>query len=661
MFDSLSKFPEGVLGRLADRGLQRSLLLVAVVLGIYLPFLGAPFYFDDFHHIVDNPAIRDLDRLFHPFQDATTFSVRGDAMAVYRPLLMLSLKASYAAFGMASWGYRLVNVALLAGSGLLVFLFVRSASRRRDRLLGLVAAMLFLVHPGQTQSVMYVNSRSELLAFFFVLLGMVTIQAATEGPPDQGTRPGGRKRRGLLLLVACGSMLLALLSKESGVLLLGWAGLWVLVGLRDGWRRAVQPGAVMLALASTAALWLFLRREAGAAAIALPRSASDPAGLSPAEILERIQSVWPYMHRLLWPAPLRLFHELPDAGQQPSTLALLSVIALLALIVLALIALLRRHTQAFLLFAWPLVALVPYFVPELNLRVNENRMHPLLLVVPLLLLALERVGGADFRRRLVAIASIVAMVWSVQAITRARQWMDWEEFYRAEIRHAPGLAHPRSQLAFRLRNDGRESEARSLLEQSLHLRGGNDAIVYSNLGLDLVEEGKTEEALHYLSMAVETDPDAPVHRSNLGSALSLLGRKEAARREFEAALEGQPCYEKALMNLGVLEEERGRLQEAAALYRTALACRPDYPKGQLALGRTLISTGDTAEASKHLEAALESEELRDFVSYQSARLKWLTGREAEAREILHDLLDRGRVTPQDLRDAAEFGDWPGAP
>ncbi|MFA6110742.1 MAG: glycosyltransferase family 39 protein, partial [Candidatus Latescibacterota bacterium] len=143
-------------------------VLVAVPCLVYLQTLGYPFQYDDFHSIVDNYHLRDPRNLLAFFVDPTLFSARPEH-AMYRPLLLVTLALNWAVSGSATWSYHLVNLALHAGCGLLLWRIGHLLLGDRDA--AGVGALVFALHPINSEAVCYLSSRSETLAAFFVLLG----------------------------------------------------------------------------------------------------------------------------------------------------------------------------------------------------------------------------------------------------------------------------------------------------------------------------------------------------------------------------------------------------------------------------------------------------------------------------------------------------------
>ena len=136
--------------------------LVGLVAAVYWPVAGYEFVnWDDPWYVLKNPLITS----WHPanlWKIATEMSVKN-----YAPLTTLSLLMDHSLFGMNAGGYHVVNVVLHAANVLLVCLLVTRLTGHR--MIGLLTAALFAVHPVQIETVAWVSSRKTLLCSLFML------------------------------------------------------------------------------------------------------------------------------------------------------------------------------------------------------------------------------------------------------------------------------------------------------------------------------------------------------------------------------------------------------------------------------------------------------------------------------------------------------------
>jgi tetratricopeptide (TPR) repeat protein len=94
-------------------------------------------------------------------------------------------------------------------------------------------------------------------------------------------------------------------------------------------------------------------------------------------------------------------------------------------------------------------------------------------------------------------------------------------------------------LGFQLFEQGRTSEAETIF-QGLIALNGHMYHGYAGMGALALVEQKLDEAVNWLTQAVERNPDDATVHANLGETLLRLGRFEAAAGEFEKALALDP-------------------------------------------------------------------------------------------------------------------------
>src|SRR5512135_2910368 len=169
-------------------------ILAAVTLLVYTVTFFNGFVIDDEVIIVNNPQ---------------TFSLRNipDVLLApdlikpyYRPLNRATYLLDYRLAGMQSAWYHGVNVLIHLGNVILLYLVCLRLLP--DRMAALVAALIFAVHPANSEAVNFISARNTLLALFFSLASFLAFLGAR----------GRGKRLPLLsaLLFFCG-----LLSKET--------------------------------------------------------------------------------------------------------------------------------------------------------------------------------------------------------------------------------------------------------------------------------------------------------------------------------------------------------------------------------------------------------------------------------------------------------------
>ena len=131
----------------------------------YSRTFSVPLLYDDIPAILNNPTIRHWD---------TVLSAPGQTTAYGRPILNLSLALNQAISGTAVWSYHVLNLVIHILAGLTLFGIVRRTLARRGdaaaQLIGFSVALLWTLHPLQTEAVTYIVQRAESLMGLFYLL-----------------------------------------------------------------------------------------------------------------------------------------------------------------------------------------------------------------------------------------------------------------------------------------------------------------------------------------------------------------------------------------------------------------------------------------------------------------------------------------------------------
>lgn len=150
------------------RTLRADLLLPALpalaIALVWWPALPASFQFDDWNVIVNNSHVHSVTAWWQ-------------SMPGIRPLLKLTY-ALNASLALEPLGFRLVNVSIHAINATLVWWLLRERGLRAGlsatdaQRAALLAALVFALHPVQTEAVTYISGRSSSLAACFCLLSV---------------------------------------------------------------------------------------------------------------------------------------------------------------------------------------------------------------------------------------------------------------------------------------------------------------------------------------------------------------------------------------------------------------------------------------------------------------------------------------------------------
>jgi Flp pilus assembly protein TadD len=148
--------------------------------------------------------------------------------------------------------------------------------------------------------------------------------------------------------------------------------------------------------------------------------------------------------------------------------------------------------------------------------------------------------------------------------------------YEAALRVGPWFLPAYANLADLDRLEGRDEEGEKVLRSGLE-RSPDSAALHHALGLLLVREKRTGEALGELARAVELAPDDPQLAYVYAIGLNSTGETERALAVLRKAHETSPSVRPVLVALVTLNRDRGSLDEARRWAEKLVELSPDDP------------------------------------------------------------------------------------
>ncbi|RKY34305.1 hypothetical protein DRO38_02490 [Candidatus Bathyarchaeota archaeon] len=161
-----------------------------------------------------------------------------------------------------------------------------------------------------------------------------------------------------------------------------------------------------------------------------------------------------------------------------------------------------------------------------------------------------------------------------------------------------------TELGNQLLKEGRYKEAGKYYYKTL--RVDPDFLeAHNNLGVVLESQGKLDEAIKHYKRVLEINPEYAEVHINLGNVLTRQGRTNEAIEHYQKALEIDPDLEPAYVSLGNVFVRQGRFNQAIKYYRRVLEINPDNFEVHNNLGTILARQGKFDEAIRHYRKALE--------------------------------------------------------
>ncbi len=577
-----------------------ALALAAITWFVYAPVLHYDFVaLDDPIYILDNPQVRGgltWPGVAWAFTNASYANF-------WHPMTWLSLMLDVQLFGLNAGPMHVTNVILHMMSTLLLFAAMLRMSGALWR--SAVVAALFAVHPLHVESVAWIAERKDVLSTLFWMLTLCAYVWYARNP---------RWFRYLLALVFFGLGLMAksmLVTLPFTLLLLD---MWPLGRVNrvgsgpgpSGWRSAVRA---WMPLVREKIPFFALAASAGVVAVVAQRAGGAVAELQAFPLAGRLANALiayvAYLARTIWPASLVPFYPYPPSIAVWSALGALIVLAGVSFFALRMIA------------RWPFLAVGWFWylgtlLPVIGLvQVGSHAMADRYTYVPLIGLFVMIAWGvpAALGRRqdrdavLAALSGCAIVACGVTARAQVSTWKNTYALWQHAVEVTPANYFAHNALGLELVRQGRTSEAMSHFVESARLASGSPN-PHNNMGLILAGEGRLDEAIEEYKRALAIAPAYPQAHVNLGNLLARTGRAEDAIAQFRETLRLNPESIAARVNLGAVLADLGRYPEAMLQYNEALRLQPGSAEAHRNLANALQRIGRFDQAATHYWEAL---------------------------------------------------------
>ncbi len=325
-------------------------IILLVTVALYWPGLNSPFIFDDIPNLNSMGKYNDLGA----WRDMVLFILQGDSGPTGRPVSLASFYLDDINWqGASAADFKYTNLMIHLLNGVLIFwVSLKTAayldfSDTHKHLFALLTATLWLLHPVQINTVLYVVQRMTQLSTLFILAGVLCYLHGRELLPQ-------KPEKAWLWLIGGGlGLLLAVFSKENGILLVVYvlAIEYFLLRPRKAYtNKPLNTGLYILAWLPFLVILAYL----GRAALNNSGYASRPFTLGE-RLLTETRILWDYLSNILLPnlKGNSLFHDdyviSTSWTSPPETLP--AIIGMIALVGIMFIYRMRQPVLAFAI-AW---------------------------------------------------------------------------------------------------------------------------------------------------------------------------------------------------------------------------------------------------------------------------------------------------------------------
>lgn len=449
--------------------------LILTVLAVFIAYANAlingSFQFDDYNVIVDNPRVHDWQAWWLDLHQGGI-----------RPLLKFTYTLNWTS-GWGVTGFHLTNLLIHFCNTLIVFHLARRYLTTLPSLQGLQklapsifcgTALLFALHPLQTEAVTYICGRSSSLMTLFYLSGLLAYTWAgfESSSPDKPDSPWRTLVLRHVLTPLC--FLCALATKETAITFPFALLLW------DAFNHQKMPKLIAL-LQRTWTSWLllavvtlyFLGHTGYSAHIERSAHFNTLSG----NLANAAWGTCWLLRQWLFPFWLNIDPDVPLAHTLNAT-TLWPVMVMGGLLTLMAISHKRRPWWS-LALAWFLLQIVPLHIvlPRLDI-VNERQMY--LSAWPLALAGMIELHLRLATRLRILLISLLLTTCLALTLARNQDYRNEITLWEASVQRSPNKARVHNNLGFAYEQAGRTEEAKRAYERALQI-DSQDERARSNL------------------------------------------------------------------------------------------------------------------------------------------------------------------------------------
>lgn len=551
------------------------ILLAVVSFVLYYKILHAPFVFDDTINIRDKAGVhvKTISELFGVFFDETIEK---------RRIGYFTFALNFLISGLDTFGYHLTNVLIHILSGCLIFwlvlitltlpnterasIFEKTGNNGRSLIfvLAFFAALIWLVHPVQTQAVSYIVQRFASLAALFFLSSFAFYIAGR-------LRTGKYKYVLFAASALCG--ILAMGVKQNTAVLPFLIFVYELYFFHDSpWdtlkKRWAMGAGLLIFLASITLLYL------GPGLWTILKEGFE---LRPFTMTERLitesRVILYYLSLIVLPLPSRLNVDYDFAFSKSIFDPLTTFLSIILIVGVLIFALARAKKQPLLSFS--ILWFFGHLVIESSILpldlVHEHRLY-LASLGPITLITAFVILKTRTRNMYAApvILALIVIVFGVWTYERNEVWTSPVKLWTDCADKSP-----------------------------------NKARVHGNLGKALLDAGRYKAAAREFETSLRLDPSLLGAYNNLAVIyIDHLKQYDKAAKHLHEAIKRNPSYPSAYLNLGVIALNKRQILKAIPYFQKTLALDPKNLGAHYNLAACYVNLRDFAQALKVLNQGL---------------------------------------------------------
>ena len=540
---------------------------------VYGNHLQNTFQFDSVAYIKNNLSLKNPESILTLQFWISDFFARG--------LLSISIALNAYLDELRPFGYHILNLVLHIVNTILIFyifnkalLHFKNPIGKNNAAISFFGATIFLVHPIQTESVIYIISRSEVLASTFYLFGFFLFQIYLDIHKNRSLLKKLILTLTILVLTVIGFSVKQTLATFPLIVFLYYISVSPLDSPINkfllNWKWPILT-AVLIFLSLL--LYKLLSDETF---LIGPSNPHEMVGRAKYMLSQPAVVIFYYFQKILFPTNLIVDPDIEVVTH------FFSFNFLASMIVIAFITyyLWKQKAWRFYIFflSWFFIILSPSSsIITLHDLAAEHRVY---LALPGVIFILsyglfEIVKNKKFS---ILILCLLTLFLGILNIERNTVWKNELSLWQDTYIKSPGKLRPLINLARAHSIEGNNEEAVRLYEEALS-KGPGIFVIQYNLGELYLKEGRVEEAILRFQSALKLKPEIPETYAKLGEIYLARKNWKLADIYFKKCIEIDSRFSQVFKNLGVLHfYHLKNLKESLLYFSRSLALSPNQPE-----------------------------------------------------------------------------------
>ena len=536
--------------------------LIAIGLLVYFNSFGNQMFWDDNDGILNNAYIKNW-QYWPKFFTENLIAGSGLVSNYWRPMLLTVFSFEWHLWQDNVFGYHLINTLFHIFNAILLFLILKICLKKKWPVFFL--ALIFLVHPVQTEAVTYVSGLADPLSVFFIFLGLFFYLQFLQ------------KNKKVFYWLSVLSYPLALMSKETAIIMpiLIFLVEWLYRrGEHFSFAEIIKKYGPFIFFA---AIYIILRLTVLNFQNTLNLYNEENLFTSRFDIriLTFLKTLPIYLGLIFYPISLHMERtiEIPTSLADP---LVLGGIAIVLISIFLMVIFFRRRPEIPFGLLWFFVGMVPVsniFVPVSGLIYEHWLYLPLIGVFIAVYYLIEKsITQYHLEKLLLIVAIVLVIFFSWRTILRNAEWRDPITFYTQTLQYAP------------------ESYR-----------------IWNNLGMAYDDNGQYLLAERAYQTAISIDPDNPIAYHNLGNLHFKLNRLDEAEKYFLEAIKRDQTFYYSYFSLAKLYLGQNNSIAAKNILQRYLEINGPHAEILYLLSNIYENEKDFANAERYL---LEAQKLQ---------------------------------------------------